>query len=68
MKKLDAIVLTAIVAVSVLGAAVIISPQPVIADKNAQAECINEQNKLFVGNEQSGDAYKHSKDTCHGLS
>ena len=68
MKKLDVVVLTAIVAATVLGAAVIMSPQPVIADKNAQAECINEQNKGFVGKEQSGDAYKHSKDTCQGLS
>ena len=40
---------------------------PVFADKNAQAECINNQNELFIGNEQKGDAYKQSKDTCQQL-
>jgi hypothetical protein len=39
----------------------------VFADKNPQAECINSQNEQFIGKEQSGDAYKHSKDTCQSL-
>jgi hypothetical protein len=38
---------------------------PVFADKNPQAECIKGQNEAFIGKEQSGDAYKSSKDTCH---
>ena len=41
---------------------------PVFADKNPQAECIKGQNEGFIGNEQSGDAYKFSKDTCQSLS
>ena len=41
---------------------------PVFADKNPQAECIKGQNEGFIGNEQKGDAYKHSKDTCQELS
>jgi hypothetical protein len=40
---------------------------PVIADKSPQAECINSQNEQFIGKEQSGDAYKFSKDTCQSL-
>ena len=41
---------------------------PVFADKNPQAECIKSQNEGFIGNEQKGDAYEHSKDTCQSLS
>jgi hypothetical protein len=41
---------------------------PVFADKNPQAECIKGQNEAFIGKEQSGDAYKSSKDTCQELS
>ena len=41
---------------------------PVFADKNPQAECIKNQNEQFIGNEQKGDAYEHSKDTCQSLS
>jgi uncharacterized membrane protein YjgN (DUF898 family) len=37
------------------------------ADKNTQAVCINQQNQGFIGKEQSGDAYKFSKDTCQTL-
>ena len=32
------------------------------------AECIKEQNQGFIGNEQKGDAYEFSKDTCQELS
>jgi hypothetical protein len=66
MKELDAIVLTALLAASVLGATDIV--YPVFAEKNPQAECIKGQNEGFVGNEQKGDAYKQSKDTCQELS
>lgn len=38
------------------------------SEKNPQADCINNQNGLFIGNEQKGDAYKSSKDTCQSLS
>jgi hypothetical protein len=41
---------------------------PVFADKNPQAECIKGQNEGFIGNEQKGEAYKHSKDACQELS
>jgi hypothetical protein len=41
---------------------------PVFADKNPQAECIKGQNEGFIGREQKGEAYKHSKDTCQELS
>ncbi|MGA8106894.1 MAG: hypothetical protein WB815_09590 [Nitrososphaeraceae archaeon] len=41
---------------------------PVFADKNSQAECIKGQNEGFIGSEQKGEAYKHSKDTCQELS
>ena len=41
---------------------------PVFTDKNPQAECIKGQNEAFLGKEQSGDAYKFSKDTCQELS
>jgi hypothetical protein len=37
------------------------------ATKNPQALCINEQNQGFIGKEQSGDAYKFSKDICQQL-
>ena len=40
----------------------------VFADKNPQAECIKGQNEGFIGSEQKGEAYKHSKDTCQELS
>ena len=38
------------------------------SEKNPQADCINNQNGLLIGNEQKGDAYKSSKDTCQSLS
>jgi hypothetical protein len=41
---------------------------PAYSEKNPQAECINNQNVLFIGKEQSGSAYKSSKDTCQSLS
>ena len=66
MKKLDAIVLTALLAASVLGATDIV--YPVFAEKNPQAECIKGQNEAFIGKEQKGDAYEHSKDACQELS
>jgi hypothetical protein len=34
------------------------------AAKNPQAECINGQNQIFLGKQQSGDAYKSNKDVC----
>ena len=34
------------------------------AAKNLQAQCINEQNQVFIGKEQKGDAYENSKDSC----
>jgi hypothetical protein len=37
------------------------------AAKNPQAQCINEQNELFIGKEQSGNAYKNNKDVCQQL-
>ena len=37
------------------------------AAKNPQAQCINEQNQIFIGKEQSGDVYKSSKDACQQL-
>jgi uncharacterized membrane protein YjgN (DUF898 family) len=61
---------TAIVAVMVLlGIIAIINLiiTEAFADKNAQAVCINQQNQGFIGKEQSGDAYKFSKDTCQTL-
>ena len=42
--------------------------QSAYSEKNPQADCIKEQNGLFIGNEQSGTAYKSSKDTCQSLS
>jgi hypothetical protein len=38
------------------------------ATKNPQAQCVNDQNQGFIGKEQSGDAYKFSKDSCQQLS
>jgi len=38
------------------------------SDKNPQADCIKDQNDLFIGKEQSGTSYKSSKDTCQSLS
>lgn len=38
------------------------------AVKNPQSECITGQNEGFIGKEQSGDAYKTSKDACQQLS
>ena len=38
------------------------------SEKNPQAECIKGQNEGFIGKEQKGDAYEHSKDTCQSLS
>lgn len=37
------------------------------AAKNPQAQCINEQNQVFIGKEQKGDAYENSKDSCQQL-
>ena len=36
--------------------------------QKSQAECIKRQNEAFISEEQSGDAYKFSKDTCQELS
>ena len=60
--------LLAIVVTSGLLIAVTNMAHPVFADKNPQAQCINNQNQGFIGKEQSGDAYKFSKDTCQTLS
>lgn len=38
------------------------------SEKNPQADCINNQNGLFIGNEQKGEAYKSNKDTCQSIS
>lgn len=38
------------------------------AAKNPQSQCINEQNQLFIGKGQSGEAYEFSKDSCQQLS
>jgi hypothetical protein len=40
----------------------------IFAEKSPQAGCSKGQNEGFVGKEQSGDAYKHSKDACQTLS
>ena len=36
--------------------------------QKSQAERIKRQNEAFISKEQSGDAYKFSKDTCQELS
>jgi hypothetical protein len=59
--------LTIVVASALLIAATDIA-HPTFADKNPQAQCINNQNQGFIGKEQSGTAYKFSKDTCQTLS
>jgi hypothetical protein len=45
-----------------------IAPDVAYSEKSPQAECIKSQNQGFIGKEQSGDAYEHSKDTCQTLS
>lgn len=56
----SAIVLTALV--------LVLASDLAYSEKNPQAECIKGQNEGFIGKEQSGSAYKFSKDTCQTLS
>jgi hypothetical protein len=66
MKTLEASVLVAILGILVLFA--VMAPDFAYSAKNPQAECIKGQNQGFIGNEQKGDAYEFSKDTCQTLS
>lgn len=44
------------------------TPDLAYSAKNPQAECIKGQNEGFIGKEQKGEAYEHSKDSCQTLS
>jgi hypothetical protein len=53
-----------VAAIGIMVLVAIIAPDFAYSAKNPQAECIKGQNQGFIGNEQKGDAYEFSKDTC----
>ena len=57
-----------VAAIGIMVLVAIITPDFAYSAKSPQAECIKGQNQGFIGNEQSGDAYEFSKDTCQTLS
>jgi hypothetical protein len=57
-----------VAAIGIMALVAIIAPDFAYSAKNPQAESIKGQNQGFIGNEQAGDAYEHSKDTCQTLS
>jgi hypothetical protein len=66
---MKAIIFIAVVmALGLVSVVAIITPDFAYSAKNPQAECIKGQNQGFIGNEQKGDAYEFSKDTCQTLS
>ena len=56
------------VSIAILSFVAFLAPYWAFSEKNPQAECINGQNDIAIGNEQKGDAYKFNKDTCQQLS
>jgi hypothetical protein len=57
-----------VAAIGIMALVAIIAPDFAYSAKNPQAECIKSQNQGFIGNEQKGDSYESSKDTCQTLS
>ena len=69
MNVLKKVTILGILAMMVIGTFTLVDlANSAFAAKNPQAQCINEQNQGFIGKEQSGDAYKFSKDSCQQLS
>jgi hypothetical protein len=68
MNILNKVTIFGILAIMIIGTFTLVDlVNFAFAAKNPQAQCINEQNQGFIGKEQSGDAYKFSKDTCQQL-
>ena len=57
-----------VAAIGIMVLFAVMAPDFAYSAKNPQAECIKGQNQGFIGNEQAGDAYEHSKYTCQTLS
>jgi hypothetical protein len=69
MNMLNKVTILGILAIITIGTFTVVDlVNSAYADKHPQAQCINEQNQGFIGKEQSGTAYQHSKDTCQQLS
>jgi hypothetical protein len=68
MNILNKVTIFGVLAIMIIGTFTIVDlVNFAFAAKNPQAQCINEQNQLFIGKEQSGNAYQNNKDVCQQL-